>query len=768
VQPWLLLFVQAGVFAVFPFAFAPLPPNRRLTLFYVYIAAVLTVAGTLGAVYSLPLTDNAILPFGGIAYSALLMSTIMMYVVTHDLEVVRNTIRLVVVLNLLIAVVLGITAAALRSPEVINPFAPSPSLFSTPIWSAIVGGLLNVGQLVLLIAIFERSKRVVRNTALLGAVYVIAFVGTLAIDGALFPTLATLAEPELADVLGTSAQGMRSKLLLGAWFSAPLIGFLVLHRQHLADHRNVVLDLRHVFIAPSDEVAAELARRQEDVERQAGLLRMAGRLAQVGGFAVDVATERVWLSEEVFEILEVSKKAAPTLEEALTTWPSAYRERIMAAYRSCASEGIPFDLEAETATGSGRWIWVRAVGEAERAVDGSIARVVAALVDITANKEAAARTEELARQLTTTMESITDAIGTLDRRWCITYVNPRAEELLGASGEQLVGRRIGELYPEGLGSGFDRTYRRAMRDGTPDVVVDWWAPAERWIEANVYPSNDGLTIYFRDVTDRIERERMLQQIADREQQAAEQLRHLNQVKDSFLTAVSHELRTPLTVVQGMATTLQRLRSSDDLGRREQIEDALAENADRLGSLLTDLLDVDRLSRGVLTAEPVRFDVAELAAVTIARSDGASHTILEAPTSLHVLADPIRCERILVNLLDNAGKYAPDGTVTVRLAGLPDGGLRLEVRDQGPGIPESELTAVFEPFHRVQHDHPQPGTGVGLALVAEFAGIHGGRAWAEPTAGDGAHIVVELPGEGSDELGAAPSGTDAPPELPASG
>ncbi|MEX0952703.1 MAG: ATP-binding protein, partial [Nitriliruptoraceae bacterium] len=91
------------------------------------------------------------------------------------------------------------------------------------------------------------------------------------------------------------------------------------------------------------------------------------------------------------------------------------------------------------------------------------------------------------------------------------------------------------------------------------------------------------------------------------------------------------------------------------------------------------------------------------------------------------------------------KYAPDGTVTVQLAPIGDGGLAIEVHDEGPGIPHDDLTRVFEPFFRAHDgDDTQPGTGIGLALVAEFAAMHTGRAWAEPAEHGGAHLHVEIP------------------------
>lgn len=83
-----------------------------------------------------------------------------------------------------------------------------------------------------------------------------------------------------------------------------------------------------------------------------------------------------------------------------------------------------------------------------------------------------------------------------------------------------------------------------------------------------------------------------------------------------------------------------------------------------------------------------------------------------------------------NLLENAGKHAPQGPILLRLERLGVQGFRVEVEDDGPGIPDDALERIFDAFHRLDDEHPQPGTGVGLALVADFARIHGGRAWAD--------------------------------------
>lgn len=270
-----------------------------------------------------------------------------------------------------------------------------------------------------------------------------------------------------------------------------------------------------------------------------------------------------------------------------------------------------------------------------------------------------------------------------------------------------------------------------------------------WAQVNVALLRDeaGTPLYrvtqHVDITDRKERELRLERIAAAERAVAEELRRLHDLKSAVLDAVSHELRTPLTVIRGMAETLQTLHGHLEPPVRLELEDALVGQTRRLSDLLDDLLELERLGRGGSSLEIEVVDVTEVVRGTIANSAVAARTQLEAPTPLLVRTDERRIRLILDNLLNNAEKYAPLAPVTVRLTTLAEGGLRLDVIDQGPGIAPAEREAVFEPFHRATADHPRPGTGIGLSLVARFAALHGGGAWVEDSP-IGTHLVVTLP------------------------
>src|SRR5581483_3136303 len=223
-----------------------------------------------------------------------------------------------------------------------------------------------------------------------------------------------------------------------------------------------------------------------------------------------------------------------------------------------------------------------------------------------------------------------------------------------------------------------------------------------------------------------------------EREATASLRALDEMKNAFLRAVSHDLRTPLTVVLGAAMTLERDDVEISREERSDLVARLATNARKLNRLLGDLLDVERLARGVVKIDRSPTDVAALVREAVEEAGVGPGRSVEVHTDpLVVEVDGPKVEHILENLLLNAVKHTPEGSrIWVRASRLEEGVLLL-VEDDGPGIPPDLREEVFEPFRRGDPEDPSPGSGIGLSLVAEFARLHGGRAWVEERPGGGA-------------------------------
>ena len=222
-------------------------------------------------------------------------------------------------------------------------------------------------------------------------------------------------------------------------------------------------------------------------------------------------------------------------------------------------------------------------------------------------------------------------------------------------------------------------------------------------------------------------------------------RRIEELRESILSAVSHELRTPLTAIVGFALTLQERGLELTPATRVQIVDHLNTEARRLERLLSDLLDLDRLRHRASSVSFRRADLGRLVAGVVEDYGSDSRPVSLEIDEIEAEVDAPKVERIVDNLLANAFRHTPAGAeVRVRVT-RSDGGAVISVDDRGPGVGPHEREAIFEIFQRGTAGMAAArGTGVGLALVAQFAALHGGRAWVEENPGGGASFRVFLP------------------------
>jgi signal transduction histidine kinase len=244
-----------------------------------------------------------------------------------------------------------------------------------------------------------------------------------------------------------------------------------------------------------------------------------------------------------------------------------------------------------------------------------------------------------------------------------------------------------------------------------------------------------------------QRMRAEREAADEAIGAADELRTLNDVKDTLLHAVSHDLRGPIAAIVGSAQSLERRKSLRLLPADEDaLVDGILQSGRKLDRMVGDLLDLERLDRGVVEPDRAPTDLGSLVSRVVDEAAFAGrHPIhVEVYEPIEMDVDRGTIERIVDNLVVNAVKHTPPATpIRVRVETC-DGGAMLSVEDEGPGVADEFKALIFQPFR--QGAGVRSGAGIGLSLVARFAELHGGRAWVEDRPGGGSAFRVFLPGE----------------------
>ena len=230
------------------------------------------------------------------------------------------------------------------------------------------------------------------------------------------------------------------------------------------------------------------------------LLAIATRMGRIGGWSVDLENDIIYWSDEVCRIHDEPPGTTVDIDGGIGYYPPEWRPVIQEHFTRCVQEGVPFDLELQILSRTGRHVWVRSIGEPVYGQDGEIARVQGAFQDISSRKAAEAEMRGLEARLVRTLESMSDAFFTLDRQWRFTFLNSEAERVLERSRQELLGAVVWDEFPEAVELEFFRQYRRAMQENRMVRFEEYFPPLDRWFRVRAHPSEEGLAVHFEDVT----------------------------------------------------------------------------------------------------------------------------------------------------------------------------------------------------------------------------------------------------------------------------
>jgi len=338
----------------------------------------------------------------------------------------------------------------------------------------------------------------------------------------------------------------------------------------------------------------------------------------------------------------------------------------------------------------------------------------------------AAERERAARVL----EAVGDGVFFVDVEGALRFWNHAAEMASGRTPDEVLGRDPGGVFQDWARIVHEIPVSEASEPSRPVTLPVEVDGRELWLSFVAVRTPSGGVVYtFRDLT--VERE-------------------LEVAKNDFIATVSHELRTPMTAVLGAAKTLLREDIALSAERRQQLLEMIGAQGTRLTQITEEVLLANRLDRNDVRIFSEWVDVPHLVkeAVETMREQLPESITLTSETESNgaALGDPNRIEQVLVNLIDNAIKYSPDGGAVIVRTAPARSSVRVEVTDQGMGIAPSEQQAVFEKFYRAdpQHRAVPSGTGLGLYICRELVRRMGGTIGVRSAPGEGSTFYFELP------------------------
>lgn len=374
--------------------------------------------------------------------------------------------------------------------------------------------------------------------------------------------------------------------------------------------------------------------------------------------------------------------------------------------------------------------------------------------DITLRKEADIRLQKAYEERNTILESIGDAFFAVDNNWIVTYWNKRAETVFGKKKEEIIGQHFWTEYAYAINSTFYQKYHEAMASQEMVSFEEYSWTLKTWFEVTVYPSEKGLSVYFKDIMLRKEADARLVNAKDeldrtneRLQLKVEELQQANEELEQFAFIASHDLQEPLRMISSFLDQLKRKYGSElDPKAHEYIHYAV-DGAKRMKNIMMDLLDYSRAGRISGGRELVNLEE------IIAEYQVLRQRILEEKSArlFYENLPECTCYRVpiaqtLHALLDNALKYSKPGLppeVHLRATETATEWI-IEVSDNGIGIDPQFFDKIFVIFQRLHNRDEYEGTGIGLSIVKKHVESWGGkiRVASEPGKGTSFYFTVK--------------------------
>ena len=486
--------------------------------------------------------------------------------------------------------------------------------------------------------------------------------------------------------------------------------------------------------------------------RLENLLYKANRISSIGNYEIDLVNEKVYWSDIMREIMEV----APDFVPDLSTTNTFYREGrsnvlINQKVRDLIEIGVPYDEELQIVTQKGRVKWVRTIGEAEFFEDKCL-KIYGSFQDIDEKKKSQREVLRVYEEKNDILESIADAFYAVDKNWMVTYWNKEAENLLLRNRNEMIGKNLWKAYPKLVGSDLYRHYLKVAKESQMQQFVMFYEPVKRWFDISVYPSSNGISVYFKDVTEHKESEIRLQELNTNLENYTKELVISNKNLEQFSYIVSHNLRTPVANILGLTRMLKDSELDGD--QKEYVIGELSSSVEALDEVIMDL-NVILKKKQEINENKERVVFPQL----VDKIKNSISKLIQAE-QVEIVTDFSEVDEyfsiksyihsVFYNLISNSIKYRFPGrnpviTITSRRS---EGKIVLSFQDNGSGIDlEKRKDQIFGLYRRF-HSNTE-GKGMGLFLVKTQVEVLGGKINVKSQPGYGTVFELEFPDDKPD-------------------
>jgi PAS domain S-box-containing protein len=489
----------------------------------------------------------------------------------------------------------------------------------------------------------------------------------------------------------------------------------------------------------------ERRKAEEALRNSEKRLLEAQRIGKMGFWEWDVSTNELYWSDETFRSLGFSSQEfVPQYENFIKLLHPDDTDSVLTAVDAALKDEKDYSVDHRMIVSTGETVYMHSHAEVTRNEKGEPIRMVGTMVDITDKKmadQALKESEERYRSLT---QAALDGIIGIDDRGGITFWNKGATRIFGYPDEEAIGQDFVELvvpkdYRESVAQkakDFYETGAAGPMIGKVSEAVALRKDDEVFpVELSIAPVRSRgkweSVVVVRDISER---------------------RQIEEAKNRLLSNISHELRTPLTSIEGYAKFMLTGKLGEVSANHERCLNIIAEESDRLRTLIDDTLDLMTIDSGGIEMEMSEVTLTDIIEQLVSSME---IELNEKDISLaknlssnmkSIEGDPDRLFQLFSNLLSNAMKFTPEGGSIEIRSREEKGNVVVEVVDTGIGIPSEELPRIFDRFYQVDSSLARKygGMGLGLAICNEIVEAHGGRIEAESKEGEGSVFRVSLP------------------------